>query len=52
MAFMKLIEDEKKKQQDKQFNTLKEESRRDMEKQLNETRRNKKMKLKYSNENL
>ena len=44
MAFMKLIEEEKKKQQDKQFNTLKEESRRDMEKQLNESRKNKKMK--------
>lgn len=44
MAFMKLLEKFKRQQQDKQFNTLKEESQRDMEKQLNESKRNSKMK--------
>jgi curved DNA-binding protein CbpA len=44
MAFMKLIEKYKRQQQDKQFNTLKDESQRDMEKQLNESKRNSKMK--------
>ena len=44
MAFMKLIEKHKREQQDKQFISLKEESRQDIEKQLNESKRNTKMK--------
>ena len=43
MAFMKLIEKYKREQQDKQFMTLKEESMQDMEKQINESKRNTKM---------
>lgn len=43
-AFMILIEKYKKEQQDKQFMTLKDESNRDMEKQLNESKKNTKFK--------
>ena len=39
-AFMILIEKFKKEQKDKQFMTLKEESNRDMERQLNESKKN------------
>lgn len=44
MAFMKLIEKYKREQQDKQFMSLKEESRQEIEKQLNQSKRNTKMK--------
>ena len=48
-AFMILIEKFKKQQQDKQFMTLKEESRKDIEKQLNESKRHTKLDAKKIN---
>ena len=44
MAFMLLIEKYKKTMEDKQFTTLKEESRKELEKQKNNSRRNVNMK--------
>ena len=45
-AFMILIEKYKREQQDKQFTSLKEESRVDMEKQLNESKKHTKLQTK------
>ena len=39
-AFTKIVEEFKKKEADKQFNTLKEESRKDLENQKNESKQN------------